>query len=162
VNVSPTPLQPTLSVNAPTLICNPSATSYQWYLNGSPISGATSQTYVATQDGWYSVWIGNSYGCQSSSSSVYVIVTGIVNSASSQGIFIHPNPANDFIEFTSQLHQTLDIRIIDIAGKEVWSGKIDMINKEKYKMDLSAFESGIYLVEIKVGDIKMVEKLLKN
>ena len=162
VNVSPTPPQPTVSVNAPTLICNPSATSYQWYLNGSPISGATSQTYVATQDGWYSVWIGNSYGCQSSSSSVYVTVTGIVNSASSQGISIHPNPVNDFIELTSQLHQTLDIRIIDIAGKEMWSGKIDVSNKEKYKIDVSAFESGIYLVEIKVGDIKMVEKLLKN
>jgi hypothetical protein len=60
------------------------------------------------------------------------------------------------------LHQTLDIRIIDIAGKEMWSGKIDVSNKEKYKIDVSAFESGIYLVEIKVGDIKMVEKLLKN
>ena len=38
-------------------------TGYQWYLNGTAISGATSATYTATSNGTYSVVIANSGGC---------------------------------------------------------------------------------------------------
>lgn len=38
-----------------TLTANPNASSYQWYLNGNPISGANTNTYVAGVSGNYSV-----------------------------------------------------------------------------------------------------------
>lgn len=38
---------------------NPGAPSYQWSLNGAPISGATSQTWQTTQAGSYSVTVGS-------------------------------------------------------------------------------------------------------
>jgi uncharacterized repeat protein (TIGR01451 family) len=41
--------------------------SYQWSLNGSPIGGATSQTYVATAAGNYTVAVTNGSGCSGSS-----------------------------------------------------------------------------------------------
>ncbi|MBK7964966.1 MAG: gliding motility-associated C-terminal domain-containing protein [Bacteroidetes bacterium] len=37
---------------------NPGAPSYQWFLNSSPIAGATSQTYQTMQAGTYSVQVG--------------------------------------------------------------------------------------------------------
>ncbi|MCX7831011.1 MAG: hypothetical protein N2445_08150, partial [Acidobacteria bacterium] len=37
--------------------------SYQWYRDGSPISGATSQNYTATSSGSYTVFVTDSYGC---------------------------------------------------------------------------------------------------
>lgn len=48
-----------------TLTANPTTSGnyyYQWYLNGSPLSNATNQTYSATSPGNYSVNIGNSCG----------------------------------------------------------------------------------------------------
>jgi gliding motility-associated-like protein len=45
------------------LTCNANALSYQWYLNGTVISGATNSTYLATQAGIYSVQLISSFGC---------------------------------------------------------------------------------------------------
>jgi uncharacterized repeat protein (TIGR01451 family) len=44
-----------------------SGTSYQWSLNGSPIGGATSQTYAATAAGNYTVAVTNGSGCSGTS-----------------------------------------------------------------------------------------------
>src|SRR5207249_4086710 len=50
------------------LTANPSGlTSYQWYMNGISISGATNFTYTATKSGWYNV-IASLNGCLSDSS----------------------------------------------------------------------------------------------
>ena len=46
------------------LTCNANAISYQWFLNGALIPGATNSTYLATEAGIYSVQLISSYGCQ--------------------------------------------------------------------------------------------------
>jgi len=59
------------SVNGSNVICPGdqvvltvgSGANYQWFLNGNPIAGATSQTYTATQSGSYSVSVNNG-NCQ--------------------------------------------------------------------------------------------------
>ena len=69
----PTPSIPTISAGSSTTFClggsvvlTSSATSgNQWYLNGSAINGATSQTYTADQSGMYTVIVTNTYGCSS-------------------------------------------------------------------------------------------------
>jgi hypothetical protein len=49
---------------APYIIQAPlGAASYQWLLNGSPIAGATFQTYTATISGSYSVILTTAFGC---------------------------------------------------------------------------------------------------
>ncbi len=161
VNVSPSPSQPTVSANGATLTCNPSATGYQWYLNGSPISGETSQTYVATQNGWYSVWISNSSGCQSSSSSVYVVVTGIQTSASQNGVYISPIPATSYIEIKTSQYKQLQIRLLDVNGREIMDEHIAFENNHS-TIDISNLQSSVYFIEIIGDNFKSVEKIIKN
>lgn len=48
--------------------------SYQWYLNGTPITGATTSNYTATTGGNYTVLITNSSNCSSTSTSMTVVV----------------------------------------------------------------------------------------
>ncbi len=54
-----------------TILGPPGNATYQWVLNGNPISGATSQNYTATTGGAYSLIVSNSFGC--------VDTTGVLN-----------------------------------------------------------------------------------
>jgi hypothetical protein len=82
VTVIPFPPMPTIMPGGPTTFCaggsltltSSSATGNQWYLNGSPIGGATNQTYSATTAGSYTVVVTAS-GCSSAPSAPTVVTT---------------------------------------------------------------------------------------
>src|SRR5205823_3385312 len=81
VTVNPIPATPTITPGGPTTFCaggsvtltSSSATGNQWYLDGSPIGGATSDTYVATVTGDYSVVVSAS-GCASAPSAATSVI----------------------------------------------------------------------------------------
>ncbi len=62
VTVNPLPARPTITQSGGILTSSPAQT-YQWSFNGSPISGATSQTVGVTSSGEYTVTIGDMNGC---------------------------------------------------------------------------------------------------
>jgi hypothetical protein len=86
VTVNPIPSTPTITPSGPTTFCaggsvtltSSSASGNQWRLNGNPIGGATSQQYVASVAGDYSVIVTTS-GCSSAASAVTTVT-------------INPNP----------------------------------------------------------------------
>jgi hypothetical protein len=63
ITVNPLPAPPVITQDN-NVLTSSAATSYQWYLNGIIIPGATSQTLVITQLGMYAVEISNSNGCK--------------------------------------------------------------------------------------------------
>jgi fibronectin type 3 domain-containing protein len=97
-NLTPTP---TISGNSTnicpdtyvTLVTENGMSNYQWYLNGSPIGGATSYQYSATQSGNYTVSYTSS-GCPGTSSSKSVTINpcipNIVYSTN-----LSPQPVNE-------------------------------------------------------------------
>ncbi|MES2933231.1 MAG: choice-of-anchor U domain-containing protein [Pseudomonadota bacterium] len=80
VVVNAIPATPTITPGGPTTFCaagsvtltSSSATGNQWYLNGNPIGGATSQTYIATASGDYTVYA-NTSGCTSAASAATTV-----------------------------------------------------------------------------------------
>lgn len=71
VQVDVIPPVPTISPSGTFNICNggnapltaSAGESYQWFLGGNPIAGATSQNYIATAPGDYTVEVTNADGC---------------------------------------------------------------------------------------------------
>ncbi|MBP8033600.1 MAG: PKD domain-containing protein [Bacteroidia bacterium] len=68
---------PTLTINGTVLSTTSTASSYQWYKNGSLISGATSPSLTLTQDGNYVLNLINTNGCNSSSANYAYFPTHI-------------------------------------------------------------------------------------
>jgi hypothetical protein len=79
VTINPVPATPTISGNTSfctggsTLLTSTSATSYQWYLNGGLIGGATNQTYNATAGGDYTVVVTDANNCGTSTSAIFTV-----------------------------------------------------------------------------------------
>ncbi|RYZ48347.1 MAG: T9SS type A sorting domain-containing protein, partial [Sphingobacteriales bacterium] len=69
-----------------TLLTSTAAASYQWNLNGAPIAGATSQTYLASAGGDYTVTTTTSAGCVLSSDVATVIIAGTLTAPEVTGL----------------------------------------------------------------------------
>ena len=90
VTTTTPPAQPTIT-GSPTTFCAggsvlltaTAASGYQWYLNGSPISGATNQTYSATASGNYTVTITGANGCVSIQSAATAVTVNPLPTVSS-------------------------------------------------------------------------------
>jgi hypothetical protein len=88
VTVNPAPATPTITPGGPTTFCtggnvtlnSSSASGNQWFLNGSPLGGATSQQYVATVAGDYTVTVTAS-GCSSASSAAQTVTINAIPNA---------------------------------------------------------------------------------
>lgn len=82
VQAQPTPAQATITPSATQSICpglivtlsapSTAGLSYQWLQNGSPIAGATNNTFNANASGTYSLLVANSSGCSLLSNNVLI------------------------------------------------------------------------------------------
>lgn len=125
------------------LLIAPKGYSYQWYLNGEPIAEANESSYMALENGLYSLEIVDENSCSNISDEVEVIVNSI--SEVENGLLIYPNPANNSLFIKTQLNQIRSIRIINSLGQEVLSRPI---SSNQVQLDVSGLPSGWYMVEV--------------
>jgi PKD repeat protein len=164
--VSTAPAVPNVIVNGNILSSSTTAPLYQWYLNGSPIPGATSQTYQATASGWYSIWVDNGSGCQSSSSSVYWDITTDVNQAfvSISSLQLAPNPVKEvmLVQFTNAPKQMVSYRIVNTLGQVVKEGNLKVEGNETSRIAMDGIANGVYDVSFSIDKATKTYKFIKN
>ncbi len=88
-------------------------------------------------------------------------VSSIVKNKNSNFIAIYPNPSNGtfYIDFKKR-NETANILISDLAGKILYSEKIN--TSDKQMLQLNSFAKGIYFVRINIaGEILMSELIVK-
>ncbi|MCW5916359.1 MAG: hypothetical protein KIS82_03325 [Ferruginibacter sp.] len=158
LTVNPTP---SVSINnpatvypgSPTLLTassNPGGAAYQWFLNGSPIAGATNGTFNATVDyiGNVSVKVTDVNGCVNTSSAV--TVKGTPNTV----LFIYPSPTTGqfSVRYYSEASTTPLVRqvnVYDSKGSRVISKTFSIATQyQSLDIDLSKYSAGIYRVEL--------------
>jgi len=129
---------PIISQNINSLMSS-SAASYQWYFNGSPIAGATSQTYSPTQKGMYQVQIVNASGCSAISNQLSFYFNSINTLSDNNNLNIYPNPTDGIVNIEGSIaKEQFEIYIRDITGRLISKTKNTNI------LDLSTFNKGIY------------------
>ncbi len=163
VVIVPPPPLPTFIPNVNMLTCILPGYDLQWNMNGTPIPGATSQTYEITQDGTYSVTATNAFGCKKTSYGNTIVwtdpVAGVNELALLNSTSVFPNPADDELNFIVNekiigYHYTLT----DFVGRAMLTGLVD---KATMKLSLNALSQGMYFLTIE-GKTKKTFKVLKN
>jgi len=126
------------------------AVTYQWYLNGNLIAGATSALYVADQPGNYQVGVTDANGCSAlSNGMLYNTVDELYRDPS---VSLYPNPANNELNIVPGNNlQTEEVRLYTSDGKLVSEVKLPLNNR----IDISSFAAGVYVAEIKLRHSKV-------
>lgn len=127
-----------------TLIAPISMEPYQWYLNGNVISGATTNTLQATQNGNYSLNAYTGTTCEISSNILPFTLSGL-NTIQMPNVQIYPNPTQGLFSIKSS-HYPIEIEIHNTLGQIV---KQTTIFDSNNSIDLSNKSKGLYFLNIK-------------
>ena len=151
------PVTPTISISGDTLLSS-AAASYQWYRNGILIPGATAQMYVALVTDSYSVATTDVNGCRALSAQRSIVITGIEEIGSDQGLYISPNPSVGifFIHLPQHVSQDISLDIFDELGRKVWSKQ----NISDGMIDVSVLPQGMYIIYCKGSTLQTKAWLL--
>ena len=161
--VSQTPITPSIISTAGYLTALGTASSYQWYYSGSLIPGATTQTYIPIQNGWYSVWAGND-NCFSESDYYEFYIDAFQQiSALKNKISIRPNPVRDELnlKFENEIKNETDYEIHNSLGQLIIKSKFKIENKET-KIFTQTLPSGFYFLSFLSDNKKNYIQFIKN
>lgn len=140
---------PVIVQNGNVLSTNEPYASYQWYLDGNAISGATASTLNVTSNGEYSVEVTDFNGCEgvSSNFSYYASLEEVVDFNS---LKLYPNPAENFttLVFNSSATGTLNIKLVELSGRIIKNySDLEITNGYNiFTLDVQGVNAGLYLV----------------
>jgi Subtilase family/GEVED domain/Secretion system C-terminal sorting domain len=135
--------------------------SYQWYLNGSPIAGATSQTYTATASGTYTVQAGG--GC--ASNAVDFVLTPVTNVDPNEiGLIVSPNPTTTGqfnIQLETNTRANLYISLLNSVGQKVYQYDIpSFTGRLSQNIQPGKLSAGIYYLQVQHDKKMYVKKIV--
>jgi hypothetical protein len=163
IKVNATPDRPSITW-AQGSLSSSSLTGNQWFNGqGDPITGATSQTFRPTSNGYYFVKT-TINGCTSLSSANYFFVsTAVLNLGNGQFIKLFPNPVINSLslEYNIQGLGEVNIQVFDMTGKLVVERKSlrtgNIIN-------MTGLAKGTYMLKVlkKDGKVLYTGKIAKQ
>jgi len=150
------------------LVCtNDSSSSYQWYFNGAPISGATNYDYCPTQSGNYTVVVIDANGCEvESTTSEYTFMddspcaTGIQEHDLSLDVYPNPSTGQFTVRYAFTKQMDVQLTVYDLMGKQVVvPTKLTSMNGTSV-IDLSQQTDGVYTLRIEAGVDRLYQERL--
>ncbi len=131
------------------ILSSSSAGSYQWFLDGLEIDGATGQGHTALVSGAYYVLVIDENGCESQSEIIDVIISSLANHAIIEGLKIYPNPVVDIltVEYDNLQNNITNLNVFNELGMNI-SRIENTIQSNKVTVDVNSFPAGIYYLEV--------------
>jgi hypothetical protein len=157
------PARPVVT-NTGTTLHSSAPAGNQWYFEGTLITGATAQTYVATQDGYY--WsVVTLLGCVSDSSNHKLILITGIGSHNSTAINLYPVP-NDGrfnVSITTASNESFNISVYNNLGVKIYEeAKVEVNGSLQKVIDLRPVPNGVYTVIFENSLDKVVKKIVVN
>jgi photosystem II stability/assembly factor-like uncharacterized protein len=131
-----------VTVNGDVLSLSHDATTYQWYLNGEIIPGATTAQYTATVSGDYYAILVFDNGCSATTPTINHIITSIGQSPDVEAINIYPNPVSDQLHIRDLTGQ-VPYSITNLAGSTVLSGVMN-----DHVISVLSLPEGVYMLRM--------------
>ncbi|TXI88281.1 MAG: T9SS type A sorting domain-containing protein [Crocinitomicaceae bacterium] len=162
VTITTPTLNTQVTINEVTLTATENAATYQWIDcdNGNaPISGATSQSFTATQNGNYAVILTSTVCSDISETSACQNINSVgLEEITSFTLKIHPNPTENELLISS--NEIIDIiQIKDLSGKRIDQISVGQIAT---KLNLESLSQGVYLIEVETKRGVRTERIIKN
>ena len=160
LNLTVNSVDVSVTVNDPLITANAIGAIYQWLDCDdafSPINNATLQSYNATENGNYAVFIIQG-ACSDTSTCVQITNVGFA-SFTIERIVIYPNPvSNELIIEIKGNNEKKDFEILNTIGQVVFNGNI----VEKTTVQTSNFAPGVYLIKLENGKTFKFKKIIKE
>ena len=139
--------------------------TYQWYLNGQALSGATSVSYTAAQIGTYTVDVTRN-GCTTVSDPATVQLV-LANEPVAEGmtLTVLPNPTDGQIRavLTLETPAPAIFRLTDGTGRRLQSWSFDRpVTRHEQRIDISNAPGGLYFLQAEVAGKTIVSKIVKQ
>ncbi|MEX1190124.1 MAG: PKD domain-containing protein, partial [Bacteroidia bacterium] len=151
VNVTNPPAAPTVNFNGSQLVVTGAVGSIQWFLNGTPINGASGTTWSPSQVGTYSVSASQN-GCTTYSNDFLLEALSVESVIASLPLVVSPNPVSDILSIETQFltkQENIRIYMYDTRGKVVYMETISAISPgTRIYIPVQAISAGMYLLSV--------------
>jgi len=146
---------PSIVQNGSLLTAIPNFSSpIQWFFNGVEIPEANGQTYVATEDGNYTVTYSYETGCVGSANSeIQNVIISTIENLLTTLFQVYPNPSSEFINIKTNSKEP--IQIIDISGRIII--EINSIEETSKIISLTNLSNGIYFIKQERKSLKLIK-----
>lgn len=132
----------------------------QWYLNGSPIDGATGASLTPSVPGTYHVVTTDALGCSSRpSNTIDLLTTGVADHGPVQDPRIVPNPAKDRFSLDGTVPAGGRVDVLDPQGRLVHT---TTVNGSSASIEIGALPAGVYLVRCVLDGAPWTGRLVKE
>lgn len=164
ISVVSSPDVPVIVANGNQLSVPADNTDYQWYLNGVEIDGATSNIYVASESGDYTVEVANSAGCLTRSDVLNFVINSLNEIGFDRSLRLDPNPGttHSWLTYVGNTKEVMTLSLMSADGKKIWEEQVVVLPGWQKRIEMRDLAPGVYFLNAKTLTANAIKKLVKR
>jgi hypothetical protein len=139
------------------------ATSYFWEFGDGTSDTTANPTHTYMFVGTFEVKLYATNDCGTDTFSVLLMTNSVDKSLTGPEVSVYPNPAVSYlqVDISKVGHKPFEMSILDVKGRTLWRKEINPLNNEfSHQLDLESMAEGMYFLEVKGDDYRVVEKFI--